>query len=244
MLGGIKTFMAKSSRKSSSQGSPSQGPKSPNNNFNLPEIKNHSLFINDFIKSLPDPVKAVKAILILIAGMVAVAQITLRVKNLKPQDIPRLPSANYYIKKVIVNNSGSRLAIGLITAFTSLNLFNNANEVNDFLDACNVAAPKGRIIPNINRNPNEAPKHRGGLLGSVTGKCQAFPVYYPNNLASGISGWGIRDIILVAQSWVFSPVDIGDEKSLAKDIALLLLPNNVTDLRLTFPDKKKYLLIL
>lgn len=73
---------------------------------------------------------------------------------------------------------------------------------------------------------------------SITGKSSspAGPIYYPTNLASGVSGWGVRDIILVAYSWGFSPADIGDEKALATQLATLLLPTNQTVLVLSFPD--------
>ena len=81
----IYQFMAKRQRDKSKQGAPSSVPQAPKMTFNLPEVKDQEIFIRDFIKALPDPVRAVQALLILIAGMVAVAQVALRTKNVNRQ---------------------------------------------------------------------------------------------------------------------------------------------------------------
>lgn len=81
-------------------------------------LKNMEAFL-DFVKSLREPFNVVKGLVLIVVGMVLVAQTASRAKGVKQTDIMKLKSVNYYVRKLLSNNPYARLGIGSIVTWNS-----------------------------------------------------------------------------------------------------------------------------
>jgi hypothetical protein len=150
----------------------------------------------EFLKSLTSMEDIIKGFLVLLTGMGMVATLYKYAKGLSSKAVFQLPSVNYYIKKLITNNPLVRLAIGSIVAYSTLNYFKNAKEIEDFIENYRHTAPRGKLIPNIKSFPTRIEEHRGGMSKSILGRLANIPVFSPRSIGPDVAGFNsLEDVI-------------------------------------------------
>jgi hypothetical protein len=129
------------------------------NYIKLPYINDRQTY-NTFVTNTDYFAEIFTGLIFLVIGMNLIAQIASRVKGLKVTEIFKLSSVNTFIKRFIVSNPQTRLAIASIVAYHTLNAFDNADDINVWLLRCRDKAPVGKLIPNVAKMPIMWDTHR------------------------------------------------------------------------------------